>query len=266
MCKPARRWRLLAALALLLALAQGRAWGEESLWTRAANLTCRIGNLPRTLIRQPRPAAQPAAPIFAWEKKDAAEWGFAVGGFLEAIRDYKCAYLCYRTLALRYPARQAFAAAAARVRVKYLVAQSYPAGTPGFWLITRIDDQFTWLNPAEPPAPRTITPDALPCCDAEHSDGPLSNDPLYGEERLRFFDAPPCPTTRFDIRFFEGLVPKDRSFSMFPHPAATDATAPTLPEWTDILPDTERSQLLIELCVIDDLRKLLSCTEDWVSY
>jgi hypothetical protein len=277
MFEPARRWRLLAALALLLALAHRRAWGQQSFCTKTAGdvLRCvrklsnglppvppddEIDDCPCGIWDGRCKGYQPTQPqpIFAWEKKDGAEWGFAVASFLEAMRDYKCAYLCHRTLALGHPARQSFAAAAARARAKYLVAQSYPAGTPGYGLISRIDDQFTWLNPAEPKAPPAITSTPLPGYDAEHSDGPLTDEFLDAAEADgRAADSQIYAREPFGPGLFRGLVLKHRSFSMFPRPATPNATAPVLPEEKDMLPDSEHTPMLIELGVINDLRKVI---------
>jgi hypothetical protein len=252
---------VLAAVGLVLTLAQARAWGQESLWTKAANLTCRIGNLPRAVIRKPRPAPQAPAPVFAWEKKDAAAWDFAVGSFLEIIQADECAYLHYKALSCRCPRKQVFLAAAERIKAKYedyrLGYEALRSAYPNLEMNKDVglDAVFSRWNPAEPQAPRALSSTALPCCDAKRSDGPINDDPLslLGHE----------PELAHQILWASGFSVHQ---AMSPHPAAPATTAPILPEWTDILPDTECSELLIQLCVIDDLRKLLACPESWVSY
>jgi hypothetical protein len=281
MSDPARRWRLLAA-GLVLALAQGRAWGQESIWARAADVVRRVQELPfilpplpdedksedviefsseaRTVIRLTRARLQssPPPPIFAWEKKDDAECHLALVNCLEMLRDYEHAYFCYRALSLLYPARQAIAVAAAHAKAKYLMAQNLD-GNAWWWCITRLDDQFSWLIPAEPRAPHAISSALLPCCDGEHSDGPITDELLDAAEP----DAAAgysqfCAREPFGPGLFRGLVPKDRSFPMFPRPAAAGAGAPVLPGRKDMLPDSEHGRLLIDLGVITDPHDLLA--------
>jgi hypothetical protein len=110
----ARRLRVLAALGLILAAAQGRAWGEEPICAEAAELMSRIRELLPFSTRQRHPAEEQHSRLFAWEKQDDAEAAFALGRVCEISEDYDWAYLRYQALARRYPSRSVFAAAADR--------------------------------------------------------------------------------------------------------------------------------------------------------
>jgi hypothetical protein len=132
MFQAARRVRLLAAVGLVLALAQGRAWGQEPIWERAADVLRRICELPCVVAAEKKPATEPPPAVFSWECKDPAEWSFAVGNFLETIGDYERAYARYKSLASRYPRKGAFVSAVQRVKEKHdeavaaLIRKLYP--------------------------------------------------------------------------------------------------------------------------------------------
>ena len=126
-------------------------------------------------------------------------------------------------------------------------------------LVTDLDDVICWLIADEPEAPCAISSTSLACCDAEHSDGPISDD--LNKEAKPDACAGYVPwglSIPFDTGLFQSLVPKDRSFSMFPRPATPAAPAPVLPERKDMLPDSEHGRLLIDLGVIADPRDLLA--------
>ncbi len=165
MGEAARQFRVLAAVGLLLALAQGRAWGQEPVWERAANFVRRIRELPCILVRQPETAAQPPAPLFAWEERDAAEPDFVRGNILEASGDYRGAYFRYKALAQRYPARPAFATAAQRAKSKYEAAPDEFCCV-GCWACSgkrAIDEgPLDWSVTDEPLVPSPQRKDMLP--------------------------------------------------------------------------------------------------------
>jgi hypothetical protein len=285
MFQPARRWRVLAAVGLVLALTQGRAWGQETVWARAAtDVMQRIresafglpplptedeaeefASCSRTysVMFQFSEEAHPP-PIFAWEKKDAAEWDFAAGTFLEAIREYKCAYFHYKALARRNPRKQGFAAAA-RVSAKYVkaVEDQYettcgfvPTFLAGYLSTTSLDDLFPWLAAAEPQVPEVIDSAAPLFAESACPDAPISNPPFT----LCFCEL----KSHSGFVDFVGSVTWESSMkpppplSLFTIPPTSDSTAPAPPERKDMLPDSERSQLLTELGVIATQTELLS--------
>jgi hypothetical protein len=117
MFEHARRFRVVAALGLVLALAHGRAWGQEPIWTKAAKLVGCIWKVPQSATPKQPQAKEQHTPLFAWEKQDAAEKAFALGRACEITGDYDWAYLRYQALARRYPSRSAFATAATRANL-----------------------------------------------------------------------------------------------------------------------------------------------------
>jgi hypothetical protein len=293
MSEPARRWRVLAAVGLALAMAQGRAWGQESIWTKAADVVRRVQELPfilpplpdedkssdaiefssevRTVIRMVRSRLQSSSPppIFAWEKTDDATWHIDVGGFLETIHEDQWAYIHYKTLSDLYPGKQALAAAVQRVKARYLETHP-PAGMAwgGVWDfcedVDELDKAFSRWSPAEPHAPPAVSSDLLPRYDAEHSDGPISDDPALFDEEVEPCSSGYslwCRRTRFDTSLFQSVVPKDRTFLMFSQSTTSSTTVSALPQRKDMLPDSEHGRLLIDLGVITDPHYLLALPE-----
>jgi hypothetical protein len=71
MCEAARRFRMVAAVGLVLVLAQGRAWGQEPVWERAADFMRRICELPCVVTAKEKPVAAVPPGIFVWERVEA---------------------------------------------------------------------------------------------------------------------------------------------------------------------------------------------------
>ena len=107
---PARRWRYMAALGLMLAAVPATAWGGETIWTKAAKLVCRIGELPNLVTPKQQLAEGPSTPLFAWETKDAVERGMTRGRCDEIVGDYQWAYYRYKAIARLYSSKQASSA------------------------------------------------------------------------------------------------------------------------------------------------------------
>ncbi|HKI36746.1 MAG TPA: hypothetical protein VKA46_33130 [Gemmataceae bacterium] len=164
MFEHARRLRVLAAVGLVLALVEGRAWGQETIWTKAANVVRHICEFPCVL--PPLPAheertgfesgpievggnriQQQPPPIFAWDKQDKANWDFAVGNCLEILGEYEWAYVRYKALSGRYRCKEGFATATERMTWKYWRKKEGldESGFHGGMMVrTDLDDVIPW--------------------------------------------------------------------------------------------------------------------------
>jgi hypothetical protein len=270
MFEHARRFRVLAALVVVLAV--GQAWGQETIWTKAANLVCRAGRLPLAVKLKRKVEAHQPPPIFSWEKQDDAEWYLTLAQMYEADGFPEIAYAEYKWLCRRFPGEKRFSAAAARLKAK-LEAEYHNCQSDcpsGIWdgsdwglAVIEVEEVLDRLQQADKDQPGKLERIA-PMSDflggtttGDTPDGDLAlalaviNRALEDDQgrTLCDWEGP-----------LSGHPNRKRSVSPFTAAWMSHTTAPTLPERKDMLPDSDYSKLLTELGVIPDANQLLALT------
>jgi hypothetical protein len=264
MFESARRLRMLAAVALVLTVLQGRAWGQETLWKKAANLVCRAGELPRSVFLKRKRARPQPPPIFAWEKPSELDWALTIAQMYEANGEDEAAYMQYKWLCRRYPGDERFSDAAERLKAK-LIEQQGPKWSFFGTLLTEIEELLDQMQQDREAAAgklaRLIAKCGLPCAGAT-GDDPINDDPLFlfVYEPWNGFGEP-TPQVDPEAGLTHSIVPKDRWFSWWPSPIKFDDIVPFYPTLRDILPDSECSHLLSEFGVIEEPSRLLRLTQ-----
>ncbi len=282
MFERARRFRVLAALGLVLALAQAGAWGGETIWTKAAGLLSSILK-PRCAL-PPLPAKnlmwgiwdgsdveiEPPPPIFAWEKTDDAEWHLILARMYEATRPAE-AYTKYKWLSRRHPQDRIYADAAERLK-GHLMEEYYrvridwnynECPLPGIPYCIELEEMIDRLEASDKDytgnrecfARLAALPSTLPAGDAPVTDDPMGVSANPPELHTCTIIFGPCINSEAALGRLE-IVLKKRSF-LLSRPTELVSTAPVLPERKDMLPDSECSRLLSEMGVIADARQLL---------
>lgn len=258
MFKHARRFRVVAALGLVLALAHGRAWGQEPIWTKAAKLVGCIWKMPQFVTPKQPPAEEQYTPLFAWEKKDAAEWHRGMAEFFEGLGEPRAVYFHYKILSRLFPKRKEFAEAAERQRP--FLWQSMPVLildevlAPPSWN----DGDSPILNPPEdqPSHTQCISRTIFFSLEKPSDNPPVTDEPPGAiAEESKVQTGP--------LRFGGGVqsdanlnanAAREEPSSLFLalHPAKAGSVVFVSPQWKDMLPDSERSRILVQLGVIVD--------------
>jgi hypothetical protein len=294
MFKHARRFRVVAALGLVLALAHGRAWGGETIWTKAAKLVGCIWDSPGALPPLPaneaksilgiewEPPQPPPSPpsIFTWEKPAELEWERTVAQMYEADGRDEAAYIQYKWLSRHHRDDKGFSDSVDRLNRK--LRRQMQEKRPRFYFgpsegielhdpepplvgVEEMIDQFEEVREKEGKVVSLATKSVLlsvsPTDNSSIDDDPLG---LLAD----IWKPRPVSLRPASLMFGVGVqsdaglsgsvvVHEELPLWVSPRRAKSICVAPALPERKDMLPDSECSRTLIELGVLAEKNQFL---------